>query len=160
MRTSFNSVETGSIGNISLSFKFVAASKKKSFHISVMSHNTVQYIRNTMQSIKIRRCTFKIAGLVSSDSVTRVNDWIRVTILGDLDSTLVRLRKMVTWLESRFSQNDSTRVTINNSRLESESFLQNLWVPDGQPSSFTHKEMSIFCCSDDQDWRKFYVLPV
>jgi len=96
MRTSFNSVETGSIGNISLSFKFVAASKKKSFHISVMSHNTVQYIRNTMQSIKIRRCTFKIAGLVSSDSVTRVNDWIRVTIFGDLDSTLVRLRKMVT----------------------------------------------------------------
>jgi len=26
----------------------------------------------------------------------------------------------------------STRVTINDSRLESESFLQNLWVPDGQ----------------------------
>jgi len=39
---------------------------------------------------------------------------------------------MVTRLESRFSQNDSTRVTLNDSRLESESFSQNLWVPDGQ----------------------------
>jgi len=28
------------------------------------------------------------------------------------------------------------------------------------PSSFPHKEMSIFCFSDDQDWRKFSVLPV
>ena len=40
--------------------------------------------------------------------------------------------KMVTRLESHFSQNDSTRVTINDSRLESESFLQNLWAPDEQ----------------------------
>jgi len=24
-----------------------------------------------------------------------------------------------------------------------------------QPTSFAHKEMSIFCFSDDQDWRKF-----
>jgi len=34
--------------------------------------------------------------------------------------------------ESRFSQNDSSRVTFNDSRLESESFSQNLWVPHGQ----------------------------
>jgi len=27
-----------------------------------------------------------------------------------------------------------------------------------KPSSFAHKEMSIFCFSDDQDWRKLYVL--
>jgi len=28
-----------------------------------------------------------------------------------------------------------------------------------KPSSFAHKEISIFCFSDDQDWRKFSVLP-
>jgi len=31
-----------------------------------------------------------------------------------------------TRLESRFSQNDSSRVTVNDSRLELESFSQNL----------------------------------
>jgi len=35
-------------------------------------------------------------------------------------------------LDSRFSENDSTRVTINDSRLKSESFLKNLWPYDGQ----------------------------
>jgi len=29
-----------------------------------------------------------------------------------------------------------------------------------KPTSFAHKKMSIFCFSDDQDWRKFSVLPV
>jgi len=29
-----------------------------------------------------------------------------------------------------------------------------------KPASFAHKEMSIFCFSDDQDWRKYFVLPV
>jgi len=67
-----------------------------------------------------------------SDSVTRVNDSTRVTIIGDSDSTRVTLRKMMTRLESRFSQNDSTRVTINDSRLESESFLKNLRACDRQ----------------------------
>jgi len=67
-----------------------------------------------------------------SDSVTRVNDSTRVTIFGDPDSTRVTLRKMVTRLESRFSQNDSTRVAINDSRLESELFLQNLRASDWQ----------------------------
>jgi len=47
-------------------------------------------------------------------------------------STRVTLRKMVTRLGSRFSQNYSTRVTVNDSRFESELFLQNLWVPDGK----------------------------
>ena len=69
---------------------------------------------------------------VSSDSVTRVNDSTQVTIFGDSYSTWVTLRKIVARLESHFSQNDSTRVTVNDSRLESESFLQNLWVTDGQ----------------------------
>jgi len=32
-------LETGSIRNISLSLRFVAASSQKSFHISVMSHH-------------------------------------------------------------------------------------------------------------------------
>jgi len=42
------------------------------------------------------------------------------------------LRKMLTRLESRFSQNDSTRVTINDSRLDTGSFFQNLLACDGQ----------------------------
>jgi len=29
-----------------------------------------------------------------------------------------------------------------------------------KPSLFAHKEMSIFCFSDNQDWRKFFVLTV
>jgi len=70
--------------------------------------------------------------IVSSDSVTRVNDSTRVKIFGDSDLTRVTLRKMVTRLESRFSQNDSTRVTTNDSRLEWKLFLQNLWASDGQ----------------------------
>jgi len=50
---------------------------------------------------------------------------------GTSDSvTRVTLRKMVTRLDSCFSQNASNH--INESRLESESFLQYLWVPDGQ----------------------------
>jgi len=59
------------------------------------------------------------------------------------DSIRVTLRKTVTRFESRFSQNDSTRVTVNDSRLQSESFLQILWVPDGQ----TH-----FVCNLHQRW--------
>jgi len=67
-----------------------------------------------------------------SDSESWANDSTRVTILGDSDSTRVRLKKMTTRLESRFSQHDSTRITVNDSRLESGSFLQNFRVPDGQ----------------------------
>jgi len=29
-----------------------------------------------------------------------------------------------------------------------------------KPSWFAHKEKSIYCLSDDQDWRKFFVLTV
>jgi len=29
-----------------------------------------------------------------------------------------------------------------------------------KPTAFAHKERSIFCISDDQDWRKLSVLPV
>ena len=42
---------------------------------------------------------------------------------------------MMTRLESRFSQIDLTWVTINDSRLESESFLQNLCASYGQTQS-------------------------
>ena len=47
-----------------------------------------------------------------------------------LDASHVEKDGDSTRLESRFSQNDSTRVTINDSRLESESFLQNLRASD------------------------------
>ena len=62
---------------------------------------------------------------------------------GASDSTRVMLTKMVTRLGSSFSQNDSTRVTVNDSRLESVSFSQNLWVLDGQ----TH-----FVCTRDDHY--------
>ena len=77
-------------------------------------------------SMSILCVVMHILCVYASDSVTRVNDSTRVTISGDLDSTRVIFRKMVTRLESRFSQNHSTRVTVNDSRLKSVSFLQNL----------------------------------
>ena len=57
-----------------------------------------------------------------SDSVTRVNDSTRVTIFGDSNSTRVMLKNMVTRLESRFSQNDSTRVKVIYAK------SQSLWL--------------------------------
>jgi len=51
------------------------------------------------------------------DIATRVNDSMRVTCFGDSFSTRVTLRKMVSRLESPFSPNDSTRVTVNDSSL-------------------------------------------
>jgi len=42
-------VETGSIRKISRSLRFLAASRKKSFHISVMSHNAEVKLRNLCQ---------------------------------------------------------------------------------------------------------------
>jgi len=93
-----------------------------------------------------------------SDSVTRVNNSTRVTIFGDSDSTRVTLKKMVTRLESHFSQNDSTRVTVNHSS-QSHFYKISEFLMD-KPSSFAHKEMRIFCFSDDQDWGKFSVLTV
>jgi len=57
----------------------------------------------------------------SSDRMTRDNDSIRVTTLGDsLDSS------------QRILPNDSTRVTINDSRLESKSYSQNHQASDWQ----------------------------
>ena len=73
---------------------------------------------------------------VCSDSVTRV------TIFGVSYSTRVLLRKLVTGFESRFSQNDSTRVTVNDSSQSHFSKIAEFLV--NKPSSFAHKEMSIF----------------
>jgi len=64
--------------------------------------------------------------------VTRVNYSARVTTFGGSDSTRVTLTTIVTRLKSHFSQNGSTRVTLNDSKLKSESFLQNLSASDGQ----------------------------
>ena len=88
---------------------------------------------------------------VCSDSVTRV------TIFGVSYSTRVLLRKLVTGFESRFSQNDSTQVTVNDSRLESESFLQNFWVSGEQTQFVCTQRNEHFCFNDDQLWHKFSV---
>ena len=101
-------------------------------------------------------------GLVVSDSATLVNDSTRVTNFGDSDSTRVTLRKMVTRLESRFSQNESTRLESQSMAQDSSQshFYKISEFLMHKPASFAHKEMSIFCFSDDQDRRKFSVLPV
>ena len=62
------------------------------------------------------------------------------------DSTRVTLRKMVTRLESRFSQNDSIRVesmSMTQNSSQSHFYKISEFLMD-KPSSFVHKEMSIF----------------
>jgi len=109
-------------------------------------------VRRTTVEITVLLLTYNVLNLITSDSVTRV------TIYGDSDSTRVTLRKMVTQLKSRFSQNDSTRVTVVDS---SQSHFCNIFeILMNKSSSFAHKEMNILYFSDDQDWRKFSVLPV
>jgi len=49
LQTSFNRGEIDSVGKIYLSFEFVVASRKKSFHISVMSHNAQVKLCNLYQ---------------------------------------------------------------------------------------------------------------
>jgi len=61
--------------------------------------------------------------------------WLESQFLGTRTRLESRCEKW--WLESTrvtfFTEwLDSTQVTVYDSRLESESFLQNLWVPDGQ----------------------------
>ena len=80
----------------------------------------------------------KTDNAIISDSVTRV------TIIG------VTLRKMVTRLESQ-------SMTRNSSQSHFYKILEFLI---DKPSSCALKEMSIFCFSDAQVWRKFSVLPV
>jgi len=79
-------------------------------------------------------------------SVTRVNYSTRATIFGDSDSTRVTLRKMVNGLESRFSQNGSTRYESQSMTWDSsQSHFYKIFEPlMNKPSSFAHKEMSIF----------------
>jgi len=61
-----------------------------------------------------------------SDSVTRVNDLTRLESRFSMTRTRFTLGKMMTQLESRFSHYFTDRVTINDSKLESKSFLQKL----------------------------------
>jgi len=63
------------------------------------------------------------------------------------DSSHVEKNGDSTRLESRFSQNDSTRVTVNDS--SQSHFYKISEFLMGKPSSFAHKEMRIFCFSDD-----------
>jgi len=94
--------------------------------------------------------------------MTRVSDSTRVTIFGDSDSARVTLGKMMTPLESshvfhRMTQLASQSVTQDTS--QSHFYKISEFLID-KPTSCALKEISIFCFSDDQDWRKFSVLPV
>jgi len=84
----------------------------------------------------------------------------RVTIFRASDSNRVTLKKMVTRLESRFSQNDSTRLESQSvTRDSSQSHFCKTSEPlIDKPSLFAYKEMTIFWCSNDQNWCKFSVL--
>jgi len=75
---------------------------------------------------------FKFGIPTPIDSVTRVNDSSQNFWWLELDSTQVEKNGYSTRLESPFLQNDSTRVTVIDSRLKSETFLQNFWVLEGQ----------------------------
>ena len=100
--------------------------------------------------------------VLGSDSVTRVNDSTRVTIFGDSDSTLVTFRKMVTRLDSSHVFHRMTRLELQSMTREwSQSHFYKIseFLID-KPTSCALKEKSILCFSDDQDWRKFSVLPV
>ena len=75
-----------------------------------------------------------------------------------------------TWHKSRWEEwwLESTWLTFftqwldsnHNERLESESFLENLWVPDGQTQFVCTQKISIFCYSGDKDGPKLCVFPV
>ena len=84
----------------------------------------------------------------SSDVVTRVNDSTRLESRFLVTLTRLESRSAVScddsWLESRFSSNDSTRLILNDSWLESESFLENLQTLADKLFWFAHKEMSRF----------------
>jgi len=80
----------------------------------------------TVCVVPLKPRSAKILPHDSGDSVTRVNDSSHDFWWLELDSSHVENDCDSTQLESRFSQNDSTRVTVNDSRLESESFLQKL----------------------------------
>jgi len=92
--------------------------------------------------MKKKRC--RILAVFCSDSVTRVNDSNRVTIFGDSDSTRVTLKKMVTRLESRFSQNESTRV---NYPLYTAQLLDSRWIGNPINHSSTTVNISQSCLS-------------
>jgi len=69
---------------------------------------------------------------------------------------------MVTPIESRFSQNDWTRLEsqlMTRDSSQSHFYKISEFLMD-KSDWFAQKEMSIFCFSDNQDWRKFSVLPV
>ena len=98
-----------------------------------------QMLFGELYKIMVNKFTF--VGF-SSDSATRVNDSTRVWIFGYSDSTRFTFRKMATRLEWRFSQNDSTRVTIDHS--SQSHFHKILELLMDKPSSFALKEMSSF----------------
>jgi len=65
---------------------------------------------------------------------------------------------MATRLESRFLQNDSTRVTVNDSNQRHFYKISEFLID--KPTSCALEKKSMFCFSDDEDWRKFSVLTV
>ena len=74
LHTSFR-LETGSTRKVSLSFRFLAASRKKSFHISINSHNVEEKLCNLYQFLK-RLIVFQVAKYFAHLSCSIILQWL------------------------------------------------------------------------------------
>jgi len=74
LHTSFR-LETGSTKKVSLSFWIVAASRKKSFHISIKSHNVEVKLYNLYQFLK-RLLVLQVAKYFAHFSYSIILRWI------------------------------------------------------------------------------------
>jgi len=138
------------VSNVVISGKVMARRSQKDIIIQSVKHPKKKMVCGDF-NFQVVGSLYPITGMMNtSDSMTRINDSTRVTIFGDPDSTQITLRKIVTRLESGFSQNNSTRVTFFTQWLESQSMTRDSsqyyvykiseFLMD-KPSSFAHKEM-------------------
>ena len=135
-------------------WNFVSFSHPRKIFLAALGKSTISPLEKISPTNMLRAPLAVIAWL---ESMTRLESRFLVTRnrlesrweKSWLDST--RVTFFTKWLYSN-------RVVVNESRLESKSFLQNLWVPDGQTQFVCPQKMSIFCFSDGQDRRKFSIL--
>jgi len=90
------------------------------------SHLITKFENDFLTKNKSDDQTEKVDRVFASDWLTGVNGSTRITILSDSTRATLRNDVLIPPGESRFLINDSARVTVNDSALESGSFLQNL----------------------------------
>ena len=141
----------------SLVSKLESMSIQTNFHFHVFQRN---FFAMKWHSIchKVAPDKLENSAQHASDSVTRVTDSTQVTIL------VTRLESgwEKWWLDSSYFFHTWTRLesqSITGDSRQSHFYKISEFLMD-KPTSFAHKEMSIFSFSDNRDWRKFSVLPV